>query len=146
MNFTSEDGTDSNLDSSMKTNSYPIFSVRNLPAYAAVAMAWALVSVGFAGLFRLMIAVCADWWITLGLAGAAVMSGMAIMFVASVLNLRKLRRGFESLAKGELNPSIPPVWCPVLTMATRAAIDLSRKVHANAMASTTSNEAPPQTE
>lgn len=126
----------------MKTNPYPIFSARNLPAYATVALAWAFVSVGFAGLFRRLMAGPLDWWIALGLAGAAVMSGMAIMFVASVLNLRKLRPGFESLAKGELNPSIPPVWCPVLTMATRAALELSRKVHANGPARATAGLSP----
>jgi hypothetical protein len=56
------------------------------------------------------------------------MGGMAIMFGASALNLRKLRAGFARLSKGEPNPQIPPVWCPVLTMATNAAVELQRSV------------------
>lgn len=48
--------------------------------------------------------------------------------VASALNLRKLRPGFERLAKGEKEPDMPKVWCPVLTMATRAAADLCESV------------------
>ena len=75
-------------------------------------------------------AVTADsvgWLSALGFAGVAVMSGMAIMFGASAVNLRKLRPGFERLASGDRDPAIPPVWCPVLTMATRAAVDLSTR-------------------
>jgi len=53
-----------------------------------------------------------------GLLGA--FGGMAVMFTASLLNLRKLRPGFERLARGE-EPRIPSVWCPVLTTATAAA-------------------------
>jgi hypothetical protein len=115
-------------------NPYPIFSARNVPAYAAVMVLWGLVSFCFAFLLRAVTAGAVGWRGALVFAGAAVMSGMAIMFGASVVNLRKLRPGFESLAKGELNPSIPPVWCLVLTMATRAAVGLSRKVRANGRA------------
>lgn len=57
------------------------------------------------------------------------MSGMAIMFVASLLNLRKLTPGFRRLAEGEHDPRIPPVWCPVLTAATNAAVELASTVH-----------------
>lgn len=50
------------------------------------------------------------------------------MFGASVINLGKLEKGFKRLADGEKDPKIPPVWCPVLTAATNAALDLSEKV------------------
>jgi hypothetical protein len=53
------------------------------------------------------------------------MLGMMIMFGASVVNLRKLSPGFKRLAAGEKDPKIPPVWCPVLTAATNAAIELA---------------------
>ncbi|MDZ7778056.1 MAG: hypothetical protein U5L09_21790 [Bacteroidales bacterium] len=52
------------------------------------------------------------------------MLGMMIMFGASVINLRKLSPGFKRLAAGEKDPKIPPVWCPVLTAATNAAMEL----------------------
>ncbi len=57
----------------------------------------------------------------------SVMAGMGIMFGASAVNLKKLRPGFERLASGAKDPEIPPVWCPVLTMATRAAVELHGK-------------------
>ncbi|MFN3372169.1 MAG: hypothetical protein ACK44M_01230 [Chloroflexus sp.] len=62
------------------------------------------------------------FWSTL-----AVMSGMAIMFVASMLNLRKLAAGFRRLAEGQTDPQIPPVWCLRLTAATRAAVELAQR-------------------
>jgi hypothetical protein len=52
------------------------------------------------------------------------------MFTASVLNLRKLRPGFERMARGEA-PNIPAVWCPVLTRATAAAEELSNRLRAS---------------
>lgn len=45
-----------------------------------------------------------------------------------MINLGKLEKGFKRLADGEKDPKIPPVWCPVLTAATNAALDLSEKV------------------
>lgn len=57
-----------------------------------------------------------------------VMAGMAILSVAGALNLRKLRKGFERLAMGDADPQIPPVWRPVLTMATEAAVRLRRSL------------------
>jgi hypothetical protein len=52
------------------------------------------------------------------------MAGMGIMFGASAVNLRKLRPDFKRLASGAEDPEIPAVWCPVLTKATRAAVEL----------------------
>jgi len=108
-------------------NQYPIFSARNLPAYATGILLWILASFLLAFLFQTVTADVVGWVVALIFAGVAVMSGMAIMFGASVVNLCKLRSGFESLVRGEPDPSIPPVWCPVLTMATRAAVELSEK-------------------
>ncbi len=50
------------------------------------------------------------------------------MFVASYINLKRLEPGFRRLAAGAKDPQIPAVWCPVLTMATKAAIELVDKV------------------
>jgi len=110
-------------------NRYPLFSARNLSAYAAVMSLWALASVLLAFLLRAVTSPqVVSWKSALVFAGVAVMSGMVIMFGASLVNLRKLRPGFEALARGAKDPAIPPVWCPVLTMATRAAVELSQNV------------------
>jgi drug/metabolite transporter (DMT)-like permease len=117
----------------MKTTSspYPLFSARNLPAYAAVMLLWAIVSVLLALLLRAVTSPhVVSWTSALVFSAVAVMSGMAIMFGASVVNLRKLRPAFAALAKGGKDPAIPPVWCPVLTMAIRAAVELSQTVSA----------------
>lgn len=113
-----------------KPGLYPLFSARNLPAYAKVMVLWAAASIVLALLLRAVTALAVGWVAALVFAGVSVMAGMAIMFGASALNLRKLRPGFERMANGERDPAIPPVWCPVLTMATRAAVDLCDKVHA----------------
>ena len=106
---------------------YPLFSARNLPAYATVLLLWAMASVLLALLLRAVTSPqVVSWTKALVFSAVAVMSGMAIMFGASVVNLRKLRPGFAAMAKGEKDPAIPPVWCPVLTMATRAAVELTR--------------------
>jgi hypothetical protein len=110
-------------------NRYPILTVKNLPAYGTIMLLWAGTTLLFAFLLRVFTAEAISWMTALIFAGLAVMSGMVIMFGASVVNLRKLRPGFERLAHGEPDPAIPSVWCPVLTMATRAAVDLSEKVH-----------------
>ncbi len=108
---------------------YPLVSKRNIPAYLVIAAAWVLFTVVFAWIHvHLLMS------LTIGkalvLSGVSVMSGMSIMFVASAVNLRKLRPGFVRLAQGEENPEIPAVWCPVLTMATRAAVELNERFHA----------------
>ena len=109
-------------------NKYPLFSARNLPAYVTVVTLWLVVS----GLIAIFLHVASGSAVEYGPAAVwslvSVMCGMSIMFGASAVNLRKLRPGFERLAAGASDPEIPPVWCPVLTMATRAAIDLSDAV------------------
>jgi len=109
---------------------YPLLSSRNLPAYATVMLLWAGVSVALAFILRAVTESAVGWLTALVFAAVAVMCGMSVMFGASAVNLRKLRPGFERLADGARDPAIPPVWCPILTMATRAAVDLSEKVHA----------------
>lgn len=104
---------------------YPLVSKQNLPAYAVVMGSWLLVSVTLAGALRLLTGATVSSWGAVGFAAVAVMFGMAIMFTASAVNLRKLRPGFTRLADGAADPDIPPVWCPVLTMATRSALELS---------------------
>lgn len=111
-------------------NRYPLLSFRNFPAYATVMTLWAGVSVVLALILRAMTESAVGWAPAIVFAAVAVMLGMSIMFGASAVNLRKLRPGFERLANGAQDPAIPAVWCPVLTMATRAAVDLSEKVHA----------------
>ena len=109
-------------------NKYPLFSPKNLPAYATMMSLWLGASVVIALLLRNMAAGAVGWFVALPVAALGVLSGMLIMFGASAVNLRKLRPGFERLAGGDKDPAIPPVWCPVLTMATRAAVDLAEKV------------------
>jgi len=104
---------------------YPIFTVVNLSSYARVMSLWGFATLVLAWLLRSATARSVDWTVALVFAGAAVMTGMMILFGASVLNLRKLRPGFKRLAEGDPDPSIPRVWCPVLTMATRSAVELS---------------------
>lgn len=110
-------------------NRYPLLSFGNLPAYATVMSLWAGASVVLAFVLRTLTDSVLGWATALIFAAVAVMLGMSIMFGASAVNLRKLRPGFERLADGAGDPAIPPVWCPVLTMATRAAVALSEKVH-----------------
>ena len=112
-------------------NRYPLFSPKNLPAYATMMSLWLGASLVIALLLRTMAAGAVGWLVALPVAAVGVMSGMLIMFGASAVNLRKLRPGFERLAEGSKDPAIPPVWCPVLTMATRAAVDLAEKVGAD---------------
>lgn len=109
-------------------NRYPLFSRRNLPAYGVVMLLWAGFSVLMAWILKTWIGESAGWGAAIVFSAVAVMLGMSIMFGASAVNLRKLRPGFERLASGADDPAIPPVWCPVLTMATRAAVDLHQKV------------------
>ena len=113
---------------------YPLISSKNLPAYGVVMGSWLAVSAALAGVLRWLSDSSIPWWTALGFAAAAAMLGMMIMFVASAVNLRKLRPGFERLARGEQDPAIPPVWCPVLTMATRSALELHEKLDAKGIA------------
>lgn len=108
---------------------YPVFSRANLRAYALVLLAWVILSTGFAWLLTSLAGAALSWMRALLFTALAVMSGMSIMFVASLINLRKLSAGFERLAEGVRDPAIPPVWCPVLTLATRSAVQLSSRIH-----------------
>ena len=112
-----------------KNSRYPLLSAKNLPAYATVMLLWAGASVVMALSLRAVTDGAVGWAGSIAFAAVAVMLGMSIMFGASAVNLRKLRPGFERLADGASDPGIPQVWCPVLTMATRAAVDLSEKMH-----------------
>ncbi len=107
---------------------YPLFSKNNIPAYAAVFGLWAVLSLLIAAGIRSRFGPVVDWWPALIWSLISVMAGMGIMFVASAINLRKMRAGFERLADGEADPGIPRVWCPVLTMATRASLELKRNL------------------
>ncbi|MEX2608409.1 MAG: hypothetical protein WEA24_00570 [Gemmatimonadota bacterium] len=102
---------------------FPLVSAKNLPAYAVVMGSWLLISFALAVGLRWLTDAALAWPAALGFAAIAVMLGMSIMFVASAVNLRKLRPGFERLADGAVDPGIPAVWCPVLTMATRSAVE-----------------------
>jgi hypothetical protein len=55
-------------------------------------------------------------------------AGMASMFGASLLNLRKMKAGFRQLAEGDPSPAIPAVWCPVLTEARLSALELAARM------------------
>ncbi|MEW6527424.1 MAG: hypothetical protein AB1444_12265 [Spirochaetota bacterium] len=106
---------------------YPLLSAKNIPAYGVVMGFWIIVSLISAFIMRHVSGGAIGWGVALILGFASVMAGMGIMFGASAVNLKKLRPGFERLAAGEKDPQIPRVWCPVLTMATRAAVELSEK-------------------
>lgn len=106
---------------------YPLFRKENIPAYITVLVAWALIACCSAVLLTALNN-SISFLFALLWAALTVMGGMAIMFVASVLNLRKLTAGFRRLAEGQKDPQIPPVWCPVLTAATRAASELAHRM------------------
>jgi hypothetical protein len=108
---------------------YPLFSSKNIPAYAVVMGLWVIISLISAAGIRFIAGGFIGWGAALIWSFISVMAGMLIMFGASAVNLRKLRPGFERLASGAKDPGIPPVWCPVLTMATRAAVELVRKIN-----------------
>jgi nitrate/nitrite transporter NarK len=107
---------------------YPLVSRNNVPAYLKVMSTWCVLSVGMAALLKRISGGSLSRRVSMAFSMCAVMLGMMIMFVASALNLRKLRPGFERLANGEREPGIPKVWCPVLTMATRSAVGLCDRV------------------
>jgi hypothetical protein len=103
---------------------YPLFCKKNIPSYIAVMTVWALISVISSFLLYQFVNE-SSYLLLLIWAAITSMLGMMIMFGASVVNLRKLSPGFKRLAAGEKDPKIPPVWCPVLTAATNAAIELA---------------------
>jgi len=108
------------------TQKYPLVSKKNIPAYAVVLGLWIVSSLLIAIGIRSTLGRPIAWGPAVIWSLVSVMTGMGIMFGASAVNLRKLRAGFERLAAGAEDPEIPPVWCPVLTMATRAGVELRR--------------------
>ncbi len=113
-------GKDARKEPRERDDSLRPFRAQNIPAYLAVLVAW-VVSAGViaalaAGRFDAKPTAVGFWVLAL----VSVMVGMAIMFVASLLNLAKMRVGLMRLAQGDVDPRIPPVWCPVLTAATHA--------------------------
>jgi len=108
---------------------YPLWRKENIPAYVTIMAVWIVFSLVSAAVLSLMLAPAISWPVALGWALLTAMGGMAIMFGASALNLLKLRPGFERLSKGDPDPAIPGVWCPVLTMATKAAVELQQSLH-----------------
>ena len=109
---------------------YPLLARRNIPAYLVVASLWIGCAAVMAFALRTWSDAAVPWSVGAVWSLLAVMLGMSVMFGASVVNLRKLRPGFERLAAGAGEPSIPTVWCPVLTMAIRATLELSQRVSA----------------
>ena len=106
-----------------------MFRRENIPAYLAVMVCWFVVSAAAAlGLHAMAPAV--PFGIALVWSLIVVMAGMGIMFGASVINLRRLGPGFRRLAEGQADPGIPPVWCPVLTAATKASLQLAARLRA----------------
>ena len=110
------------------THKYPLLSKRNVPAYAAVMGLWIVFSLLIAAGIRSTLGRQIAWGPAIIWSLVSVMAGMGIIFGASALNLRKLRAGFKRLASGAEDPNIPGVWCPVLTMATRAAVELRENI------------------
>ena len=106
---------------------YPIFDKNNISAYAIVIGLWVIIAVLIAVGIYYTSGRHIEWRLSLVWSFVSVMAGMSIMFGASVVNLCKMRAGFERLSLGAVNPDIPAVWCPVLTMATRAAVELSEQ-------------------
>lgn len=103
---------------------YPLFRKKNIPSYFAVMTVWALIS-AISSFLLYQIVSEVSYLFLLIWAAITTMLGMMTMFGASVINLRKLSPGFKLLAAGEKDPKIPPVWCPVLTAATNAALELA---------------------
>jgi len=106
------------------------FSRRSIPAYltvlgAVVGAGLSAAAIGYASAAAEVRADALPSILLSGLVGA--FGGMSVMLIASLLNLRTLRPGFDRMARGE-PPNIPAVWCPVLTSATAAAEDLAARL------------------
>lgn len=77
--------------------SYPIFSKKNIPSYLTVMFVWIIISLISAYLLFEFIQTVP--FLTLFVWSASTtMAGMMIMFIASILNLKKLSNGFRRLA------------------------------------------------
>jgi len=114
----------------MSESQLKAFRRENIPAYGAVMGTWLALSAALATSAAAALSKNKkpSFAAVFGFGLVAVMAGMGIMFTASLLNLRKMRSGFERLAAGDPDPDIPPVWCPVLTTATQAATQLAHSV------------------
>jgi hypothetical protein len=110
------------------THKYPLFSMKNIPAYSAVMGLWIVISLLLAAGIQFTLGRSIAWGPAIIWSLVSVMEGVGIMFGASAGDLQKLRPGFERLASGAEDPEIPGVWCPVLTMATRPAVDLRENI------------------
>ena len=106
---------------------YTLFSKKNIPGYTVVMGLWLVISILIAVGILFAGNAAIGWKTAVAWSLVSVMAGMGIMFGASAVNLRTLRPGFERLASGERDPRIARVWCPVLTMATRAAVEFNEK-------------------
>jgi len=113
------------------THKYPLLSTRNVPAYAVVLGLWVVLSLLIAAVMRSVLGQQIAWGPAIIWSLISVMAGMGILFGASAVNLRKLRPGFRRLASGAEDPEIARVWCPVLTMTTRAAVELRENIKDN---------------
>lgn len=103
------------------------FPKKNIPAYLTVMTSMVLISI-LMWFFYLIVKTgtfqtshFSEFKTELLFSVLMVMSGMMIMFIASLLNLQKMKKGWEKMAAGEKNVEIPEVWCPVLTSAKEAA-------------------------
>ncbi|MBC6490416.1 hypothetical protein BC349_05535 [Flavihumibacter stibioxidans] len=103
------------------------FPRKNIPAYMAVMGAMLLVSIVLWAVYIyiktgvISLSQFSTYATELLFSIMMVMSGMMIMFIASLLNLRKMKKGWEAMAEGKREVKIPEVWCPVLTSAKEAA-------------------------
>lgn len=57
-----------------------------------------------------------------------VLLGMSIMFIACLINLIKLKKGFKRLEQGYDDPDIPPIWCHVPAAAKNASVELKNNL------------------
>lgn len=109
------------------------FPTKNIPAYMAVMasvmaagiLMWAIYLTVRTGGFELSYFQVYATELVFSLLTA--MSGMMVMFTASLINLRKMKSGWEAMAQGKKDVQIPEVWCPVLTAAKDAAEQLMDK-------------------
>lgn len=106
------------------------FPKKNLSAYMTVMGSMILMSLLLWGIFLLVktgtfnTSYFSNYSVELIFSVVMVMSGMMIMFIASLLNLKKMKSGWEAMAQGKKDVKIPEVWCPVLTSAKAAAEQL----------------------
>ena len=109
----------------MDSNKISAFRTRNIPAYLAV-MCTAAILIAVIYIVSRNLSVAENPNSLLFTIAISVIGGMLIMFGASMLNLYKMKKSFEKIARGESNVKIPEVWCPVLTSASEAVENLMK--------------------